>query len=146
MDDAKAAAISKTSQSLTPPLLSTDDTSSSLPHAPQKCVPVDVNYPSVLNRQVWECAIELPSRGAPQATYTHMAKKSINRQLTSNYHNSTLCHIRQLPQYKPNLTFFSTFVSASLTSVNHSSLLFPLSTFCDFDVPPLCEARSQLKG
>nr|CUU97543.1 hypothetical transcript [Hymenolepis microstoma] len=70
---------------------------------------------------------------------------SINRQFPSNYHDPTVCHIPPLPQYSPHLILFSTFKSASVTSVNRSSVL-PLSTFCDFDVPPLCEARSQLKG
>nr|CDS28026.1 hypothetical protein HmN_000787300 [Hymenolepis microstoma] len=42
------------------------------------------------------------------------------------------------------LPFFSTFASLSFTSVNGSSV--PLLDFCDFDVPPLCEARIQLMG
>nr|CUU98881.1 hypothetical transcript [Hymenolepis microstoma] len=92
------------------------------------------------------CLIDLLPRGAPWATYIHTAKKSINRQFTSNYHDHpTVCHIRPLPQYSPYL--FSTFVSVSfsLTSVNHSSVP-PLDDFWDFDASPLCEARGQLKG
>nr|CUU98989.1 hypothetical transcript [Hymenolepis microstoma] len=68
------------------------------------------------------CAIDLPPRGAPWATYAHTAKKSINRQLTSYYLDPTVCHIPPLPQYSPYLNFFSTFVSVSFTSVNHSSI------------------------
>nr|CUU99309.1 hypothetical transcript [Hymenolepis microstoma] len=43
--------------------------------------------------------IDLPPHGAPWATYTHTAKKSINGQLTSKYHDPTVCHIQPLPQY-----------------------------------------------
>nr|CUU98926.1 hypothetical transcript [Hymenolepis microstoma] len=85
-----------------------------------------------------ECAIDLTPRGAPWATYTHVAEKSINWQLTSNYHDSTVCHIRPLPQYLPHLILFSTFVSVSFTSVKHTSVPLPPSRL--FDVPPLCEA------
>nr|CUU97747.1 hypothetical transcript [Hymenolepis microstoma] len=73
-------------------------------------------------------------------------KKSIKRQLTSNYHDSTVCHIRLLPQYSPYLTFFSTFVSICLFYICESLFFTSSQLFGDFDVPPLCEARSQLKG
>nr|CUU97471.1 hypothetical transcript [Hymenolepis microstoma] len=89
------------------------------------------------------CAIDLPPRGEPWATYTHTAKKSTNRQLTSNYHDPTVCHIRPPSQY--SLYLFLYLCNSLSTSVNHSSVP-PLPTFWDFDVPPLCEARSQLKG
>nr|CUU97409.1 hypothetical transcript [Hymenolepis microstoma] len=103
-----------------------------------------INVTSVLMYKNVGWAIDLPPRGAPCSTHTHMAKKPINRQLTSNYHDPTVFHIPPLPQYSPHLTFFSTFVSVSLTSVNHSSV--PPLDFCDFDVPRFREARSQLKG
>nr|CUU99090.1 hypothetical transcript [Hymenolepis microstoma] len=69
--------------------------------------------------------MDLPPRGTPWATYTHMAKKSINRQLTSNYHDPTVCHIPPLPQHSPHLIFF--YIYESLFSS------VPLSTLCDFD-------------
>nr|CUU00428.1 hypothetical transcript [Hymenolepis microstoma] len=48
---------------------------------------------------------------------------------------------RLLLQRSPHLTFFSTFVSVTYTC----ELLFRSpSTFCDLDIPPRCEARSQL--
>nr|CUU98865.1 hypothetical transcript [Hymenolepis microstoma] len=84
------------------------------------------------------CAIDSPPRGAPRATYTHTAKRSVIRQLTSNYHDSTVCHIQPLPQYSPYLTFFSTSVSASFTSS------LPLSTFCGFDVPLLLSVKPEV--
>nr|CUU99274.1 hypothetical transcript [Hymenolepis microstoma] len=82
-------------------------------------------------------AIDSPPLGALWATYTHTANMSINRQFTSNYYDPTLCHIRPLPLYSPFL-FLYLCVCLSSTPVNHSPI--PLSTFCDFDVPPLCEA------
>nr|CUU97800.1 hypothetical transcript [Hymenolepis microstoma] len=105
---------------------------------------ININYPadqwlqvftdrSYVENQANGCAIGLPPRDASWATYTHTTKKYLNRQLTSNYHDPSVYHIRLLPKYLPHL-FLSTFVSVFFTSVNHSSV--PLSTFCDFDVPP----------
>nr|CUU99431.1 hypothetical transcript [Hymenolepis microstoma] len=89
--------------------------------------------------------IDLPSRGAPWATYTHTAKRSINTQLTSNYPDPTVCHIRPLPQYSPYL-FLYLCVCLSRTSVNHSSVPLPYRLFVTLTFFLLCEARSQLKG
>nr|CUU99346.1 hypothetical transcript [Hymenolepis microstoma] len=80
-------------------------------------------------------------RGALWATHTHTAKKPINQQFTSNYHDLTVCHIRPPPWYSPlSLPLYLSLLHLCI------NLLFSLSTFCDFDVPPLCEARIQLKG
>nr|CUU00231.1 hypothetical transcript [Hymenolepis microstoma] len=73
-------------------------------------------------------------------------KKLTKRQSTSNYPDpAAVCHIPPLPQCSPYLTFFSTFVSLSLSYICES-LFCSSSRLVDFDVPPLCEARSQLKG
>nr|CUU98968.1 hypothetical transcript [Hymenolepis microstoma] len=90
-----------------------------------------------------KCAIDLPPCGAPWATFNHTAKKSINRQLTSNYHDPTVCHIPPLPQFSPHLTFFSPPLCLSLLHLR-ITLLFPLSTFCDFDVPPLPSVKPEV--
>nr|CUU99403.1 hypothetical transcript [Hymenolepis microstoma] len=71
---------------------------------------------------------------------------SRNRQLASNNHDPTVCPIPPLLQYSPHLTFSlplrlsPSYICESLFCSTY------LSTFCDFDVPPLCEARSQLKS
>nr|CUU98635.1 hypothetical transcript [Hymenolepis microstoma] len=89
--------------------------------------------------RIGECAIDSPPRGAPWETYTHTAKKSLNRQLTLNYHDLTVCHIRPLPQYSPHLTFFSTFLFYLYESLSISSL-----DFCDFDVLPLPSVKPEV--
>nr|CUU99263.1 hypothetical transcript [Hymenolepis microstoma] len=85
-----------------------------------------------------------PTRCTPGNVYLY-DKKSTNQQLASNYQDPTVCHIPPLPQYSPYIfPHLCVCLSVSFTSVNHSSVQ-ALSTLCDFDVPTLCEARSQLK-
>ncbi|VDO16422.1 unnamed protein product [Rodentolepis nana] len=59
-------------------------------------------------KRLMEPSLDLTPRGAPWATYTHAAKKSINRQLTLEFKlsRSTASHIRSLPQYSPLLFLY----------------------------------------
>nr|CUU97531.1 hypothetical transcript [Hymenolepis microstoma] len=54
-----------------------------------------------------------------------MAKKSINRQVTSNYHDPTECHFPPLPQYSPHIISSSTFVSICLFCICESLFCSP---------------------
>nr|CUU97439.1 Golgi SNAP receptor complex [Hymenolepis microstoma] len=61
----------------------------------------------------------------------------MNQELTSNYHDPTVCHIRPLPQYSP---YPFLYICVCPFYICESFYCSSLSTLCGIDVHPLCEA------
>nr|CUU99010.1 hypothetical transcript [Hymenolepis microstoma] len=87
--------------------------------------------------------VHLPPRGGPLPTYTHTQKTSINQQLTSNYHDPTVCHIPSLPHLSLP---FSLHLCACLFYTCESLFCFPSRLFvtllCLLSVKPEVNQRA----
>nr|CUU98615.1 hypothetical transcript [Hymenolepis microstoma] len=91
------------------------------------------------------CAIDLPPRGALWAMYTLTAKKSINRQFTSNYHDPTLSQHVSL-----GMRSISSYKVKAFSSTDERVVLFPVTgsiTSMGVDcIPPVTSRNAWVEG